>query len=63
MDEFTSKHLQAWADDALHEDEREEVVKAITAFVESDLDVLGCGYDWAEIRAIIERNEKLGISV
>ena len=61
MDEFTTKHLQRWADDALHEDEREETVHKLTTYFEHNPDAQS--WSWPFMLDIIERNEKLRISV
>jgi hypothetical protein len=62
MDEFTTKHLQAWADDALHEDERDEIVQKMVAYIERNPDVIERDFSWGQVRDIIERNAELGIN-
>ena len=63
LDDFTRKHLQAWADATLHDDERDELVQKMVAYIEHNPDVIERDFSWGQVRDIIERNEKLGVSV
>jgi hypothetical protein len=62
MDAFTRKHLQAWADATLHDDERDEVVQQMVAYVKRNPDVIERDFSWDQVRDIIERNTELGIN-
>ncbi len=55
MDDYTTKHLQAWADDALHDDERDEVVQKMTAYIDRYPEVLELHTcSWPVIRSLVE---------
>lgn len=53
MDEFTLKHLKAWAEEKLYDDERERIVAAIIAKVKSDPGIEYLG--WPRLREIVDR--------
>ncbi|KKK86712.1 hypothetical protein LCGC14_2760510 [marine sediment metagenome] len=55
MDDYTTKHLQAWADTALHEDERDELVRKMTAYVDRYPEVIQLHtFSWPVIRSVVE---------
>jgi hypothetical protein len=53
MDDFMVRHLEAWLDHAVLEDERDVVRASIVAFVLENPDVLA-DRSWPEIRRLAE---------
>lgn len=55
MDDFTERHLQAWLENTVLADEREQVGATIRKFVAEHPDVLERGNGWPEVRMLAER--------
>jgi hypothetical protein len=51
LDAFTERHLSAWADRVLFDDEREEVLTRIRALVGAEPDLLDRG--WPSVRELV----------